>query len=664
MLRNLIDEAVQDPTGRRSFFYVGDVKQAIFTWREGDPRLFREIFEHYNRGGSGAIKEERLDRSFRSGPAVITAVNRVFGATCVLRRMFPVAGDAWAREWREHTTAHPKLGGQAALLHAEDEAGRFARTLDLLREVRPLDRGLTCAVLVRTNDTGARLADYLRHEGGLAALAESDLHVGTDNPLGAALLALFEAAAHPGDMLAWEHLRMTPLVSVLEAEGLAGPDQLTAHLLNGLHADGFERTVEAWLRRLDPHLAPEDAFSRERGAQFAAAARKFDATGSRDVGEFIRFMESHSVQEAESASVVRVMTIHKAKGLGFDLVIIPDLEGNRLDQRRDGLAVQKASDRSVEWVLDLPPWLFCSADEVLSAHIRTAEAEACYEQLSLLYVAMTRARRAVYLIIKPPGTSASNNFPRLLTATLDEQAAAVRVGRLTLAGSFSTGDSGWHLEKDLGLRRESGEAAIALIETGVPVRSRRLPARRPSDTRTGGIPGSVLFSPAGGQAANFGAAVHALFASVEWWIPEDAAAWAGAWRQAGVDEAVLSEVLKCLEDPALARVFVRPPGMAEVWRERSFDGVLDGVWITGVFDRVVIARDTGNGTPMQVTVVDFKTDRVGDCNHMRQARERHAGQLDLYRRVAAVLTGISSARIDCQLVFTACRVAVAVPPLT
>jgi hypothetical protein len=35
---------------------------------DADARLFREIFEHYNHGGSGAIQEERLDRSFRSGP--------------------------------------------------------------------------------------------------------------------------------------------------------------------------------------------------------------------------------------------------------------------------------------------------------------------------------------------------------------------------------------------------------------------------------------------------------------------------------------------------------------------------------------------------------------------------------------------------------------------
>jgi len=662
VLRNLIDEAVQDPTGRRSFFYVGDVKQAIFTWREGDPRLFREIFEHYNRGGSGAIKEERLDRSFRSGPAVIATVNRVFGASDVLRRLFPAAvAEAWGREWRDHTSARPEIEGQTALLHAEDEAGRFARTLEVLREVRPLDRGLTCAVLVRTNDTGARLADYLRREGGLAALAEADLHVGTDNPLGAALLALFEAAAHPGDTLAWEHLRMPPLGGVLEAEGLSGPDQLTRHLLGGLHAEGFERTVETWLRRLDPHLDPGDAFSRQRGAQFAAVARLFDATGSREVGEFIRFVESYVEREAESASVVRVMTIHKAKGLGFDLVILPDLQGSKLDQRREGLGVQKAADRSVEWVLDLPPKQFQDADERLAAHVRMAEAEACYEGLSLLYVAMTRARRAMYLVIEPPGASASNNFPRWLTSTLDEGTAAVLVGRLTLPGSFSMGEPEWHSGTSSALRPKPSEAAIEPIKAGIAGRSGRLPARRPSDASAGRVPCAALFSLEGGLSADFGAAVHALFASVEWWPAGDAGAWAGARRQAGADEAVLSEALGCLNDPALARVFARPPGLAEVWRERPFEGVLDGIWISGVFDRVVIERDAAGGAPTRVMVIDFKSDRVEGGEQIQQATGRHAGQLDLYRRVAAVLTGVSPGRIDGQLVFTGPRQAITVP---
>ena len=662
VLRNLIDEAVQDPAGRRSFFYVGDVKQAIFTWREGDPRLFREIFDHYNRGGSGAIREEHLDTSFRSGPAIIETVNRVFGAAGVLRGMFPAAADAWAREWRDHTTACSELGGQAALLHAEDEAGRFARTLDVLREIRPLERGLTCAVLVRTNDAGTRLADFLRREGGLAAVAEADLHVGTDNPLGAALLALFEAAAHPGDTFAWEHLRMTPLRAVLDAEGLADPDQLTLHMLRGIHEDGFEHTVEAWLRRLDPHLAPGDAFSRERGAQFAAAARMFDSTGRRDVGEFIRFIEGHTERESESTLAVRVMTVHKAKGLGFDLVVLPDLEGSKLDQRRDGLAVQKAADRSVEWVLHLPPRPFQDADDVLSAHVRMAEAEACYEQLSLLYVAMTRARRAMYLIIKPPGSSTSNNFPRLLAATLGEEAGAVPVGGLNLPGSYSTGGSTWHLGTGFPLRPKRGAAVIERIESGGSGRGVRLLARRPSELGAGRVSGAALFSRGGGRAADFGAALHALFASVEWWSPEDAAAWAGARRQAGADEAVLCEALGCLADPALAAVFARPPGLAEVWRERAFEAVVDGVWITGVFDRVVVVRGAPGADPTSVRVVDFKSDRVEDPEQMRQATERHEGQIDLYRRVAALLTGVSPGKIECQLVFTACRRAVTVPP--
>ncbi|WP_069961851.1 UvrD-helicase domain-containing protein [Lacunisphaera limnophila] len=204
VLRNLIDEAVQDPAAARSFFYVGDVKQAIFAWREGDARLFREIFDHYNEVQPGTIREERLDRSWRSGPAVIAMVNRVMGDAAALARLFPEEAAArWTREWRDHESARPQLAGYATLRHAEEQAGRFAETLRIIAETGALERGLSVAVLVQKNSTAAELADYLRREGGLPALAESDLHVGTDNPLACALLALFRVAAHPGDRAAW-----------------------------------------------------------------------------------------------------------------------------------------------------------------------------------------------------------------------------------------------------------------------------------------------------------------------------------------------------------------------------------------------------------------------------------------------------------------------------
>jgi hypothetical protein len=39
---------------------------------------------------------------------------------------------------------------------------------------------------------------------------------------------------------------MTPLEGIIEAEGLAAPDELPRHLLGELHTEGFERTVEWW----------------------------------------------------------------------------------------------------------------------------------------------------------------------------------------------------------------------------------------------------------------------------------------------------------------------------------------------------------------------------------------------------------------------------------
>ncbi len=310
ILRNLLDEAVQDAEQRRSLFYRRRREAGHLCLREGDPRLFREIFHHYN----GALAEEHLTSSYRSGPAVIAMVNRVFGDAAAVRALVPAdAAERWTREWRPHTTAKSALGGYAELRHAEDEAGRFAETLRILQEIEPGRRGLSVAVIVQKNDTGARLADYLRREGNLAAVAESDLHIATDNPLTCAVLALLRVAAHPGDTLAREHLAMTPW-----AAGLAAGDALTGRLLRELQADGFAATIERCLRAVEPHLAGTDQFSRLRGRQLVAAAQEYDEDGRRDVGEFLAWAESYTVREADTAGVVRVLTVHKAKGLGFD----------------------------------------------------------------------------------------------------------------------------------------------------------------------------------------------------------------------------------------------------------------------------------------------------------------------------------------------------------
>jgi len=648
VLRNLIDEAVQDAEHRRSFFYVGDVKQAIYAWREGDARLFREIFNHYNAGAPGAIEERHLTESWRSGPPVIAMVNRVFGDEPAARVVVPpaVAG-RWAGEWRAHTSARPQLGGFAALLHAPDEDGRFAETLRILHETGAQERGLGVAVLVQQNDTAARLADYLRREGGMAAVAESDREVAVDNPLTCALLALLRAAAHPGDRFAHEHLLMTPLGGLLEQAGLAGRDRLTTDVLGDLHAGGFSATLAGWLRRLEPCLPPADEFSRRRGRQLVALAETFDEGGSRDVAEFLELAEAATARDADAAGVVRVMTIHKAKGLGFDLVILPDLEGRTLARRREGLAVHQTADRSVEWILELPAAPFAELDPVLAAHIAGEEEDAAYEALCKLYVAMTRAKRAIYVITEPtkPG-STSMNFPRLITETLGE--------------TWSEGDPRWY--EGLG-KAEGGPEADnrwgglepLAGATTVP----RLVARRPSEGRRGLVEGEGLFAaatiPGGGEAASGltpterGTAIHALLAEVEWVESVTVEALVLGWTKRGEEPTVIATVVACLRAPALADVWTRPAGRADVWRERAFEIVLDGIWISGVFDRVVVSPDDG-----VATVFDFKTGGPTEGT-------LHETQMKLYRRAAARLTGLREDAIRAEVVFTATGVRARVP---
>jgi ATP-dependent helicase/nuclease subunit A len=653
VLRNLIDEVVQDPSGRRTFFYVGDVKQAIYAWREGDARLFREIFNHYNAtalrtSGALAIAERRLDQSWRSGPATLEMVNRVFGAKGVLAHLFPAdAAARWSEEWRPHSSAKTALEGHAAWLLADDEDARFALALRVLEEIRPLTRGLTTAVLVQKNDTAARLADYLRREGRLPAVAESDLHVCTDNPLSAALLALFKAAAHPGDTLAREHVRMSPLHAALVAAEITTPDSLSSSVLAGITTGGYEHSVETWLRRIEPLLASDDAFSRERGGQMVEAARLFDEAGGGEMADFIAFLERHTVREAESAAVVRVMTIHKAKGLGFDVVVLPDLEGQSLAQRRDGLAVQKTETREIAWVLDLPTKLFREQDKVLAAHVRAAEADACYDKLALLYVAMTRAKRGMYLVTEPPKPkSQSNNFVKLLASTLGTVPADVRIGTWSGPALATCGKADWfeRAQPAPPAPRDAGIVAPAVARERAP----RFPARRPSEAKGGVLAGAALFGGGGGDPMAFGTAVHTALAAVEW-HEGDAGA---ATLPASLPAAAATEARACLAAPALAEVFIRPTALAEVWRERAFEAVIDGSWVSGVFDRVIVERGP-DGSAARVRVYDFKTDRVGtDSDAWQEAAERYRGQLTLYRAAAALLTGAPPERVSCAIVFT------------
>jgi hypothetical protein len=161
----------------------------------------------------------------------------------------------------------------------------------------------------------------------------------------------------------------------------------------------------------------------------------------------------------------------------------------------------------------------------------------------------------------------------------------------------------------------------------------------------------------GNGALQFGRTVHELLAQVEW-LPTNAnSRWEEAWRKQG---AAGEEAIACLAATSLWEIWAKPKAThAEAWRELAFEVVLDGVWVTGVFDRVVVGYDE-NGRVTEARLYDFKTDRIIGFDY-RAAIEGHAEQISLYRRVVGKLTGLPAAAVIAEVVFTQRAHKVSVP---
>jgi ATP-dependent exoDNAse (exonuclease V) beta subunit len=285
---------------------------------------------------------------------------------------------------------------------------------DLLKQLQPLKRGLTCAVICHRNARASLIADVLREHSGMEVVCESDVSIATDNPASAAMLALLKSAAHPADRYSWEHVLMSPLGEVIaarwpEAGGRTAAERslsrrapFTEFVLRQVHVSGFAVTLRVWQKWLLEGYPALDSFSRSRLDDLCRAAKEYDATGSRDIDEFIAFAESWSIRESAHASAVQVMTLHKSKGLTFDIVLLPDLHDSHMYQNRYRIGTGRDEARTIQWISTLPAKDIAMADPVIRAALEDTEAGQWRERIAQLYVAVTRAKRANYILLPPP----------------------------------------------------------------------------------------------------------------------------------------------------------------------------------------------------------------------------------------------------------------------
>jgi ATP-dependent exoDNAse (exonuclease V) beta subunit len=628
VLNTFIEEVLMDPTGNRSFFYVGDTKQAIYSWRGGDPDLFFEIFDEVNKIQPTIHDAPPLAQSWRSCPAILDFVNQAFGDLSPTKDILGIpdaTADKWAKAWTEHTASPKtcKVNGYAAWVRvpetegdADDESSALDRQiLEILNQTQAWRRGLSCAVLKPDNKGIAALAALLR-SNGIPLAVEGTSNPCVDNPLGAALLAALRVAASPDDSLSLAVASGFPAASTWRLGDLW---KFRRQTLSTLAQHGYAATIHAWIQS----CAGAESFLLERAEAFLLAAEEFDSTrrSSDGIPEFLHFIESRQTRGNEAAGVVRLMTVHQSKGLGFDMVIAAGLD--KKSRANDGTQIALGPDsKRVQWGVLLPAKDFADQDAVLRRQVEIQEAENKYGSLCKWYVALTRAKKALYVATTELADgSDSKNFARFLTIQLKDSPTTY-------------GDAGWfqgHPE----IASPAGDCTLQ-PEFHAPLCGTPKPIS-PSSAKT-----SVeTTSPQTGyalDAAEFGTAVHAALARIEWLDEENSI-------PGDVSAEAESLLRNFLASHAARATFTRPNSPATLWREQAFDVQLDGQWVSGVFDRVV-AQLNKDGSPASAKVYDFKTDHGTDS----EINERYSGQMEIYRQAAAKLFGLSLNSVDCQIV--------------
>jgi ATP-dependent helicase/nuclease subunit A len=672
----LVEEVLQDDSGERSFFAVGDVKQSIYGFRQAEPALFGEVKRLPANGG---IHLRSLSESRRSAQQVLDAVNQVFGDAGAIESMLPGSAENWSFE--EHRSAYPEMSGYAALVtHPPDEkVGRSEDGEDdgdgdlsnahraaarLILDVDPLNRGLTCAVLTRSNNAAQAMTEALRRLTGMPVVCESENHPFTDNGVCLTLLSLFQLVAHPRDKFALEHLRMTPLGEMLEGSETGGLRTVAGLVARQIHDLGFGPVVAEWSRYLRGAWPEIDDFSRLRLEQFARFAVEYDASGGRDVGEFIAAARDHTVRQPSGAAAqsVQVMTVHKSKGLEFDMVIV-------VDQAKRGMNSLNESDEflchrdgaAVRWVIQRPLKALRSVDPVLRDLDDERAAATGFDSLCNLYVAMTRAKRALFLLAKPAPRNGTAVTPAaFLRARLDADAGNAETEE-DFWVEWEHGDPLWYEQAGVQEAAAAVPPPVGVEDLSVKLRAVQPASRRrtPSGEETTRLTGKMLFSPEGETGRLLGTLVHELLSRIDWLEgPVDANGLIASWRQRGwlpedeTGESAASLLAGMLASPAAEEVFARPVTPVELWREKTFDAIVDGDWVSGVIDRARIELDPATGRPVGAWIVDFKTDITGpDHSGLDPKIAGYAPQMELYREAAVKLTGLAPEEIRVSLFF-------------
>jgi len=663
-----------------SFFCVGDVKQAIYGWRGGVAEIFDDVSDELP-----GLEPLSLAVSYRSAPPVIDAVNEIF-TNIDNHPGLEKAADAVAA-WREriepHSTALKDLAGYVTLESAAEptDDSLLDAAVDRIVETVAKAPGHSIGVLVRRNATIAQLIHRLQQRG--VAASEEGGNPVTDSAAVLLCLALLRLADHPGHRIARFHVASSPLAEVVgltDFNDAAAAQQVALQIRQDLLARGYGGVIYHWAKHLTPHCSRRELSRLQKLVEMGYDYQQQATLRPRD---FIALVEDKRVADP-STDAVRVMTIHQAKGLEFDVVVLPELDVHFPGQSDEFVVHRDTPTSPIDFVCRYAnSQVQLLLPETVQQMFGDAIDRKAAESLCVLYVAVTRAVHALHMFIAP--SSKSEKRPKKTMAGLLRAAVVGLEPAPPSSTLWETGDPNWFKQSATAPTPEatapepSPEAPAPIVFKESSVENARGQDRATPSRMEGGdrvslaaaLPGDDLW------ALQRGRIVHAWIDQIAWMEQDlpDPTALAQIAKKIGAGPLSIPKLIadfeRMLEQPNLKQVLSKAaaqkpdhlplpsevladltePMELEVRREQRFAIQQNGRIVQGVIDRLTLFKK--DGKLLAVDLVDFKTDEVRSKNALAAKVEYYRPQLEAYRQAIAATFRLDLDRIAARLVFIA-----------
>ncbi len=382
---------------------VGDSKQAIYRWRAGNVELLEKIAPD-----SLQVEPSFLDTNYRSGEHIVTFNNHFF--SWAIENLVP---DEWLGDIYKglEQKIKPGMEGQGFVKLELFEKDNFkdltlSKTLDTLLKCNEDGfRNKDIAILVRTNTEGAEIARHL-FEHNVPVISPDSLMLDSA-PEVRFLLSCFRYLLQPHDAVAIAEIQAFYFGYILKNENFAeqiNPEKGLSFLEKEVISP--EKLLQLPLYDLAQELIQVFKLESEGGAfllHFLNVVHEFENKKLPDLSAFLEYWNEEGCKKSlalsEDEDAVRIMTIHKAKGLQFPVVLIP--RANWAIVPKSGSPIWGRTPTAIAGVSDTFVLNFSKAlgNSWFADEMQYENQMSVLDNINLLYVAFTRAESRLYIFI-------------------------------------------------------------------------------------------------------------------------------------------------------------------------------------------------------------------------------------------------------------------------